>query len=79
MSKYKSIEQKLEKLILVGEDGSGFGDPDAEKAHDRKIQLLMHKQIQEINKKNNLVSIISVIVAIVSVSILIYQEFIKIT
>jgi hypothetical protein len=76
MSK-KSIDNELEKLILVGENGNGFGDPDAEKAHNRKIQLLMHKQILNIKKKNNFITILSLFVDILSTGILVYQEFIK--
>lgn len=39
-----SIEKEIEKIINIGNDGSGFGDPDAEKAHNRRLQYLMNEK-----------------------------------
>ena len=41
------IDRELEQLISFTENGGGFGDPDAEKAHDRKIQFLLSLRAQE--------------------------------
>ncbi len=75
MSKSKSFEQELEELVSIHENGGGFGDPDAKAEHERKIQLLMHKQLQAVNKRNSNMVIANVIIAIINVGILIYQVF----
>jgi hypothetical protein len=46
------IDKELEQLISFTENG-GFGDPVAEKAHDRKIQFLLSLRQQEIIKNNS--------------------------
>jgi Protein of unknown function (Hypoth_ymh) len=43
------IDKELEQLIAFTENG-GFGDRDAEKAHDRKIQFLLSLRAQEISR-----------------------------
>ncbi len=53
MSKRKNIEQEIEELVSIHENGGGFGAPDAKTEHERKIQFLMHKQIQAVNKRNS--------------------------
>ena len=77
MGKSKSIEKELEELASFYENGGGFGDPDAKEEHERKFQLLMHKQNQVISKRNSQMAIANVIIAIVNVGILIYQVFFK--
>jgi Protein of unknown function (Hypoth_ymh) len=44
------IDRELEQLISFTENGGGFGDPDAEKVHDRKIQFLLSLRAQEISR-----------------------------
>lgn len=77
MSKPKTIEQELEELVSFHENGGGFGDPDAKSEHERKIQLLMHKQLQEVNKRNSNMAIANVVIAFVNIGILVYQVFFK--
>ena len=77
MSKSNTIEQELEELVSFHENGGGFGDPDAKYEHERKIQLLMHKQLQAVNKRNSNMAIANVLIAIVNVGILVYQVFFK--
>ena len=75
MFKSTAIEKKLNKLVSFHENGGGFGDPDAKAEHERKIDLLKHKQIQEVSKSNNRIAIFNIIIAIVNVVILVYQVF----
>ena len=53
MSKRKNIEKELEKFVSVYESGGGFGDPEAKAEHERKFQLLMHKQLTVVNNRNS--------------------------
>ncbi|MEQ8465052.1 MAG: DUF4365 domain-containing protein [Coleofasciculus sp. E1-EBD-02] len=49
----EDIDKELESLISFTENGGGFGDPDAEKAHDRKIQYLLSLREQEISRNKS--------------------------
>lgn len=77
MSKIHDIEKEIEKMINVGNDGSGFGDPDAEKEHNRKLQYLMNEKMSLSNKKHTVIEWITVVIAILGLSLGIYQEFFK--
>lgn len=57
MGKQKSIEQQLEELVSFHESGGGFGAPEAKEEHERKIQLLLHKQMQVVSNRNNNIAI----------------------
>ncbi len=75
--KRKKIEQELEELVSVYKDGGGFGDPDAKAEHERKFQLLMHKQILTVKKRNSQMALANVAIMVVNIGILIYQVFFK--
>jgi len=75
MKRKKDINKESEKMASIYESGGGFGNPNAKEEHDRKIQLLMHKQNLEISKRNFIISIILAIVAILNIGVLIYQVF----
>lgn len=49
----EDIDQEIEHLILLTENGGGFRDPDAKEAYDRKIQVLLSLRQQEIIKNNS--------------------------
>lgn len=49
----EDIDKELEHLMSLTENGGGFGDPDAEKAHDRKIQFLLSLRQQQITKNDS--------------------------
>lgn len=71
----KLIEKELERLTTIHENGGGFGDPDAKAEHERKIDLLKHKQLHAVSKNNNRIAIFNIIIAIINIGILIYQVF----
>lgn len=77
MSTIQDIEKELEELTNIGNNGSGFGDSDAEKANDRRIQYLMNEKINLSNKKHKIIDWITVVIALVGLSLGIYQEFFK--
>ncbi len=47
------IDQEIEHLMSLTENGGGFGDPDAKEAYDRKIQVLLSLRQQEIIKNKS--------------------------
>ena len=77
MSVKMDIDKQLDELVSINESGGGFGCPEAAAEHGRKIQLLMHRQMQQVNKSNSYMSVANVVIAIINVGILIYQVFYK--
>jgi hypothetical protein len=49
----EDIDKELEHLMSFTENGGGFGAPEAEKEHDRKIQFLLSLREQEIIRNNS--------------------------
>jgi len=79
MSKIKKIDKELEKLIKVGADGSGYGDPDYEKAQIRRIQYLQNEKSNLISKRHTILEWITALIAVLGLCLGIYQEFFKIS
>lgn len=77
MIKSKSIEKELDELVNIHEHGGGFGAPEAKEEHERKIDLLKHKQILAVNKSNSRMGIFNVLIALINVGVLIYQVFFR--
>ena len=77
MASLKEIEKKLDDLVTIHENGGGFGDSDAKEEHERKIQLLKHKQLLLISQKNNTIAVLNIIGVFLNIGILIYQVFFK--
>jgi len=75
MTKNKSIDEQLNELTSIYENGGGYGAPEAERELERKIDLLKHRQTNAINKKNSRIAVINVILVVINVAILIYQVF----
>jgi hypothetical protein len=69
------LSKELEQLVNLEGNGGGFGDPSAEKQHERKIDLLKHKQLLAVEKSNSRMEKINVIIAILNIGVLIYQVF----
>ena len=74
--KNKSIDQQLEELTTVFERGYGM-DPEAERELQRKIDLLKHRQIQAVSRRNSQVAIFNALLTALNIGILIYQVFFK--
>ena len=71
MSK-NEINKKLEDLTR---DGIGYGNPEARLQDERKFQLLMHRQIEEHEKTNTVISYVNLIFALINIMLLVYQLF----
>ena len=57
------LEKELEDIIKFVGDGGGFGDPDAERAHERQIEHLKFK----ITRRDTIkVAILSAVIGSVS-------------
>ncbi len=63
-----NIDKELDNLIPLNESGNGFGCPEAAAEHDRKIQLLMHRQSAQRETKLFWIAVISALSSLVSAS-----------
>lgn len=70
----KEITKELENLVSYHERGDGFGDPDAQREHELKIELLKHKQKILESKKSNYIAIASLVIAIISLIIALFDK-----
>lgn len=70
----KEITKELEKLTSYSEQGGGFGDSDAQREHELKIELLKHKQKLIESKKNNYIATASLVIAIISLVISLFNK-----
>ncbi len=76
-NKKSDIDNELDRLMTFQENGGGYGDPEAKEADERKIQILMHRQMQKVSNQNNKIAILNVVIAIINIGILIFQLFFK--
>ena len=77
MGKDKLIDQELDELTSIYERGGGFGSPEGERELERRIDLLKHRQIQAISKKNSRIAILNVLLVAINIGILLFQVFFK--
>lgn len=77
MSNKKNIDQELEELSTVYQRGGGIGDPGLEQEIGRRIDVLMHRQIQAASKANNRVALLNLLLTALNIGVLIYQIFFR--
>ena len=73
----RKIEIELEELVAIHENGGGFGDPEAKEEHERKIELLKHRAIQQVSKRSNRIAILALVTIVINAAIFTYQVFWK--
>ncbi len=54
-------------------DGSGFGDPDARRNAEQRLQVLLAKEQQKIANRLNWFTLLLVIVGLLNVAVLAFQ------
>ena len=64
-TKNKSIDEELAELTTVFERGYGMA-PEAERELQRKIDLLKHRQIQAVSKRNSQVAIFNALLTVLN-------------
>jgi hypothetical protein len=69
----KSQPSELRELLDMFEIGSGFGDPDARRNAELRLQLLLAKEQQRIGNRLNLFTFLLVVVGLLNVAVLAFQ------
>lgn len=63
----------LQELLDTFADGSGYGDPDARRNAEMRLQVLLAKEQQRTAARLNLLTFLLVLVGLLSAAILAFQ------
>lgn len=77
MADEKSIDEELDELTTIYKRGGGIGEPNLEQEIGRRIELLKHRQAQDVNKKNNRIAALNLLLTFINIAILIFQLFFR--
>lgn len=62
----KDLDKEIEEMISECSSGGGFGDPNALKAHEWKIEYLKHQQTLKLSSKIKKIETLSICIAMFS-------------
>jgi hypothetical protein len=66
-------EKELANLLKMFEDGSGFGDQEARRNAEQRLQCLLAKEQQKTSSKLNVLTFFLVVVGLLNVLVLAFQ------
>jgi len=66
-------QKELTNLLKMFEDGSGFGDPEARRNAEQRLQYLLAKEQQKTASKLNILTFFLVVVGLLNVLVLAFQ------
>lgn len=66
-------KNEIEQLAAMFCDESGFGDPDARRNAELRLQLLLTKQQIKTASRLNLLTFLLVVVGVLNVAVLVFQ------
>ena len=68
-------EERIEDLEEMFSDGNGFGDPDARKNAELRLQILLSKQQAKTASRLNFITACLVVVGLLQVAVLLVQLY----
>ncbi len=66
-------KNEIQELLNMFADGSGFGDPDARRNVEQRIQVLLAKEQQKTATRLNWLTFLLVVVGLLNVAVLAFQ------
>jgi hypothetical protein len=69
----RSGRRELRELLDMFQVGSGFGDPDARRNAEQRLQVLLAKEQQRTGNRLNLLTFLLVVVGLLNVAVLAFQ------
>jgi hypothetical protein len=69
----RSGRRELRELLDMFQVGSGFGDPDARRNAEQRLQVLLAKEQQRTGNGLNLLTFLLVVVGLLNVAVLAFQ------
>ena len=70
-------KRELDELKAMFADGSGFGDPEARRNAELRLQVLLTEEQSKTAKRMNMLTFVLVVVAVLNVAILAFQVWSK--
>lgn len=67
--------EEIPDLLRLFADGSGFGDPDARRNAELRLQVLLAKESQRTASRLNWLTLLLVVVGLLNVAVLVLQLF----
>ena len=64
---------EMQELLEMFADGSGFGDPDARRNAEQRLQILLAREQQKTATKLNWLTFLLVVVGLLNVAVLAFQ------
>jgi len=64
---------EIQELLSMFADGSGFGDPDARRNAEQRLQVLLAKEQQKTAFRLNWLTFLLVVVGLLNVAVLAFQ------
>jgi len=71
------MKEELQEIVAMFADGSGFGDPEARRNAELRLQLLLAKQQGKTANRPNLLTFLLVVVGMLNAIILAFQVWSK--
>jgi hypothetical protein len=68
---------ETQELLEMFQDGSGFGDPDARRNAEQRLQILLAKGQQKTANRLNWLTFLLVVVGLLNVAVLAFQVWRK--
>ena len=68
-----NTESELNEMKALFSDGSGFGDPDARRNAELRLQVLLAEQQNKTGRRLNMLTLMLVIVGVLNVVVLVVQ------
>lgn len=68
---------EIQELLRMFADGSGFGDPDARRNAEQRLQVLLAREQQKTAERLNWLTLLLVIVGLLNVAVIAFQVWDK--
>jgi hypothetical protein len=69
----RDMDDELAELIRLFDDGSGFGDPDARRNAETRMQIVIARQQRKTAARLNILTLLLVVVGLLNVLVLLLQ------
>ena len=70
-----AAKNEIQELLDLFGDGSGFGDPDARRNAEQRLQVLLAREQQKTAARLNWLTFLLVVVGLLNVVVLAFQVF----
>lgn len=66
-------QKKIEELLDMFQEGSGFGDPEARRNAELRLQIWLAQEQQKTTEKLNWLTMLLVVVGLLNIAVIVFQ------